>query len=349
MHMLGIPIVRAAAPDMTGNMKQAYNLSMREIAGRKLHHGPERYLNPFARREHGGFWRVMRWKLFAENRFKGFYQQESVAPVKIDWKQIEQHHDLAVTFLKHATLIIKDGDEYIYVDPVFFKIFRFIKDFTPIDFDIKSLPKPDHILITHGHYDHLDKKSLAFFDKQTHVITPLGYDSIFKDLDMGRRDRLDWFDTAVQNGREITCLPCHHWTMRNPITGPNTSLWGSYLIKTRSGPVIYVSGDLAYFDRFSELGKEFQIDLAIFNLGAYEPRWFMADSHINPDETVRAFQEINAKKLMIAHWGTFRLGDEPIHFPPIDILREVQKAGLQDHFIPITHGQTLFYDSLKVL
>ena len=78
--------------------------------------------------------------------------------------------------------------------------------------------------------------------------------------------------------------------MRNPIVGPNRSLWGSYLIKSASGPVIYISGDTAYFDRFSEIGNEFKIDLAIFNLGAYEPRWFMADSHINPAETVRAFR-----------------------------------------------------------
>ena len=329
-------------------MKRFNNINLREIVKRKLHHGTKQYLNPFGSRMHGNFWRLMRWKLFDESRFKPFYSQEPTVPLKMDWKPIEKYKGLSITFLKHATLVIKDGDDYIYVDPVFFPIFRFIKDFTPFNFDIKELPKPKHILITHGHYDHLDKKSLAVFDKQSHLITPKGYDSIFKGLEMDRREPLDWFDTLTQGDREITFLPCHHWTMRNPITGPNTNLWGSYLIRTKSGPVVYVSGDLAYFDRFKEIGEEFQIDLAIFNLGAYEPRWFMADSHINPVETVRAFRQLNAKYLMIVHWGTFRLGDEPVHFPPIDILRELQKAGLQDRYIRISHGQTLFFDSLKV-
>ena len=348
MNMLWISTSQAESGAKDENRNRFSRMSLRQIANQKLHHGIKRYLSPFGSGVHGNFWRLMRWKLFDESRFKPFYLQEPTVPLKMDWTPIEKYKGLSITFLKHATLVIKDGDDYIYVDPVFFPIFRFIKDFTPLNFDIKELPKPKHILITHGHYDHLDKKSLAVFDKQSHLITPKGYDSIFKGLEMDRREPLDWFDALTQDGREITFLPCHHWTMRNPITGPNTNLWGSYLIRTKSGPVIYVSGDLAYFDRFKEIGEEFQIDLAIFNLGAYEPRWFMADSHINPVETVRAFQQLNAKYLMIVHWGTFRLGDEPVHFPPIDILRELQKAGLQDRYIRISHGQTLFFDSLKV-
>ena len=331
------------------NWKLVNKMSLREITKRKLHHGSDRYLNPFGRRKHGNLWRVMRWKLFGENRFKRFYPSEPVVPVKMDWRFLKEYKGLGITFLKHATLIIKDGDDYIYIDPVLFNIFRFIKDFTPLHFDIRELPNPKHLLITHGHYDHLDKKSLSHFNKKTHIISPVGYNSIFKGLGMTNRDQLDWFDTLTQGNREITLLPCHHWTMRNPIVGPNRSLWGSYLIKSASGPVIYISGDTAYFDHFSEIGNEFKIDLAIFNLGAYEPRWFMADSHINPAETVRAFQELNAKHLMIVHWGTFRLGDEPVHFPSIEIKQEMQKAGLQDRYVEINHGQTLFFDSFNVV
>ena len=327
---------------------KAKNMRLREMAERKLHHGNERFLNPFSKITHGNPLRVLRWKLFGKNRFDQFYSQEPVFPVKVDWHVIDKHNDLSITFLKHSTLIIKDGRDYIYIDPVFSKIFRFIDDFTPLQFDIRTLPQPRHLLITHGHYDHLHKPSLAHFQKQTHVITPLGYQSIFKDLEMPNHNQFDWFDTVTHGNREITLLPCHHWTMRNPFTGPNTSLWGSFLIKTSSGPTIYVSGDTAYFDRFREIGREYQIDLAIFNLGAYEPRWFMADSHINPAETVHAFKELGAERLMIAHWGSFRLGDEPVHFPPIDMKHEMQNAGLIEHYIPIHHGQTLFFDTMQV-
>lgn len=138
------------------------------------------------------------------------------------------------------------------------------------------------------------------------LITPLGYDDVFADLKMTRRTQLDWFDSFDDRKRQIKLIPCDHWTMRNPLEGPNRLLWGSYLLRTASGPTIFISGDTAYFDRFKEIGEEFSIDLAIINLGAYEPRWFMAGSHINPDETVQAFKELGAARLLIVHWGTFR-------------------------------------------
>ena len=320
-----------------------HGLSLRQIARRKLHHGNSRFVNPFSETTHGRIWKVLSWKLFHENRFKIYYDQEPTTPVSIDWEPIRRHRGLSVTFLKHAGVMIKDLDRYLLVDPVFSGLFRFIKDFTPFEFDINEIPEPDHILITHGHYDHLDKPSLASLKKDTHVITPLGYDEVFSDLEMDRRTQLDWFDAYRQGKLEITLLPCNHWTMRNPLTGPNRSLWGSFLIKTASGRTIFIGGDSAYFDGFREIGKEFSIDLAILNLGAYEPRWFMASSHMNPVETVRAFQELHAESLLIVHWGTFRLGDEPVHFPPLDLARELERQGLLDRLVHLNHGQTLFY------
>ena len=75
-------------------------------------------------------------------------------------------------------------------------------------------------------------------------------------------------------------------------------------------------------------------------MGAYAPRWFMAPSHMNPQETVDAFKRLRAKKLMIVHWGTFRLGDEPVHFPPLDLRNELEKQGLLDRWVDIKHGET---------
>jgi L-ascorbate metabolism protein UlaG (beta-lactamase superfamily) len=315
---------------------------LRELAQKKLHHGKERFINPFSTKEHGNMLRVLHWKMFSENKFKSHYDQERVIPVSIDWEPIRDHGSLSVTFVKHASVMIKDQDQYILVDPIFSEIFRFIKDFTPLDFDLEEIPRPDHVLISHGHYDHLDTRSLSSLSGDTHVVSPLGYEDVFADVKMTNRTQLDWFSTFEDGRREITLLPCDHWTMRNPIEGPNTSLWGSYLLKTASGPTIYVSADTAYFDRFREIGEEYSIDLAIINLGAYEPRWFMAGSHINPRETVQAFKELGAARLMIVHWGTFRLGDEPVHFPPLDIKREMEKEGLSDRLVYLEHGETLF-------
>ena len=325
---IGFPNSGNALENIGPMNTQLKGLNLREIARRKLHHGNGRFVNPFSETTHGRFWKVLSWKLFHENRFRTHYDQEPIMPVSIDWGPIRRHNGLSVTFLKHAGVMIKDLDRYVLVDPVFFDLFWFIKDFTPFEFDIKEMPKPDHVLITHGHYDHLDKHSLASLEKDTHVITPRGYDGVFDDLEMNKRTQLDWFDTYTQEKLEITLLPCNHWTMRNPLTGPNRSLWGSFLIRTARGPTIFIGGDSAYFDGFREIGKEFSIDLAILNLGAYEPRWFMGSSHMNPAETVKAFQELRAENLLIVHWGTFRLGDEPVHFPPIDLARELEKQGL---------------------
>ncbi len=321
---------------------EAEGLSLREIVRRKIHHGDGRFRNPFAKAAQGSPWTLIKWKFFSVNRFKSQYARERVSPVSVDWKAIEGDRGLSVTFIKHAGVLIKDLDVHILVDPIFWSVSRFIKDFTPLAFDVTKLPAPDHILVTHGHYDHLDVPTLSSFAEETHVITPLGYDDLFGSLGMNRRTRLDWFDSFEEDGREITLLPCDHWTMRNPLVGPNRSLWGSYLIKTAAGPTIYVSGDTAYFRGFPEIGKEFPIDLAIINLGAYEPRWMMAAHHMNPGEAVKAFKELGAEKLMVVHWGTFRLGDEPVYLPPIELQRELEKEGLLSRFVPLEHGRTLF-------
>jgi N-acyl-phosphatidylethanolamine-hydrolysing phospholipase D len=316
--------------------------SLRDIVQEKMHHNSDGFVNPLGMNREGRFWEVMKWKFFHSNQFKEFFDEERVIPVSIDWEPVRQHQGCSITYVKHAAVMIKDEDDYILVDPVFSDIFWFIKDFSPLEFDLQTMPTPRHVLITHGHYDHLDKSSLASLNKGTHVISPLGYDSIFRDLAMNNRTQLDWFDSHADGKREIISLPCNHWTMRNPLTGPNRSLWGSYLIKTSGGHTIYLSGDTAYFDGFEQLGTEFNIDLAIFNVGAYEPRWFMAPSHMNPRETVQAFKELNARKLLIVHWGTFRLGDEPVHFPPIQVKEELKKEGLLDRWVDLKHGETLF-------
>lgn len=315
---------------------------LRDIVRAREHHGSEGFINPVGLGRQGRFWQIMKWKFFSQNRFRKFYDDEPVTPITIDWETVKNHQHTSITFLKHASVVINDRGRFIMVDPVYSDIFWFIKDYSPLNFDPRTIPEPQHVLITHGHYDHLDIESLGYLKKNTHIVTPLGYDQHFSELGMTNRTRLDWYEKYSDGKQEITLLPCNHWTMRNPISGPNRSLWGSYLIKTSSGYTIYISGDTAYFDGFEQLGQEFDIDLAVFNVGAYEPRWFMAPSHMNPRETVQAFKELNARKLLVVHWGTFRLGNEPVHFPPLQVKEELEKEGLRDRLVDLKHGQTFF-------
>ena len=317
--------------------------SLASLARDRLHHGNGRFINPFSNLDRRNFGRVLRWKLLSQNDFSHHYDQEPVRPVHIDWPSIRMGKNLSVTLIKHAGLLIKDRDDYLLIDPVFGKIFWFIDDFTPLADDLRDMPPIDQLLITHGHYDHIDVDSLSRLDRNTQVLLPLGYGELFDGLGMNNRTHLDWFSTYRRNGREIVFLPCNHWTMRNPLVGPNTGLWGSYLIRTRSGATIYISGDTGYFDGFAEIGELYDIDLAIFNLGAYEPRWFMAPSHMNPEETYQAFRELGARHLLLAHWGTFRLGDEPVHFPPRDMLTVMEMHGAASQMFALSHGGTLVY------
>ncbi|MFH1983790.1 MAG: MBL fold metallo-hydrolase [Pseudomonadota bacterium] len=333
----------AIGADASNDTYQPLNgRSLMDLALSRTHHGGNRFSNPFTREKKGSFWPVMRWKLFSPNHFSGYYKDEPSLTVQPDWPRLSAHKGLSVTFVKHATILIKDGPDTFLIDPVFGPIFPFIQDFSPLAGDLDEMPRPTRVLITHGHYDHLDLASLTRLGTDTEIISPLGYDTEFSELGMRRRHTMDWFDNLRVEGSDITFLPCNHWTMRNPLIGPNRSLWGSYLIRTRQGASIYVSGDTGYFDGFQQIGQLFDIDLAIINLGAYEPRWFMAGSHMNPAETVRAFTELGARRLMITHWGTFRLGDEPVHFPPMDIQREMTANGHSDRLLAVSHGETVF-------
>lgn len=277
------------------------DIGLRELARRKLHHGSDCYLNPFNPDERRGLIRLLRWKLASGNRFKPFYSEERVTPVSIDWIPVRETRGLSVTFLRHASVLIRDRECSILVDPVLFGLSPAIKDFTPIAFDIAEIPRPDHLLITHGHYDHLDARSLKAVGREANILTPLGYGDVLAGLRGTRHRQLDWFEPVGDGEREITLLPCNHWTMRNPLKGPDRALWGSWLIRSASGPTIYVSGDTAYFDRFAEIGRVCDIDLAIFNLG-----------------------------------------DDPVHFPPLDIRREMEREGLGDRLVDVRHGETLF-------
>jgi len=320
------------------------DVSLQEIVDQRLHHGHGRFVNPLARQARHSPFQFLKWKLFSDNRFKKDYAEERVKPVTLDWEPILDAGGVSVTFINHASQYIIAGKTRALVDPIFFGLPGFIKDFSPLVTDGRPAPAPDVVLITHGHFDHLDKKSLATFGPGQFVVSPLGYDNVFDSLDMANRTQLDWLETVTCGDLKITLLPCNHWTMRNPLAGANTSLWGSYVIETAQGFTVYVSGDTAYFPQFQEIGRRWTIDLAIFNLGAYEPRWFMAQSHMNPEDTVQAFLALNAARLMVVHWGTFRLGDEPVHFPPIELKEVMRAMDLAERLIELSPGGTVRFD-----
>jgi L-ascorbate metabolism protein UlaG (beta-lactamase superfamily) len=313
---------------------------LRKIVADGLNRNSGGFINPLLTGTERNFFDILKWKLASRNEYRDLYRYERVRSVKIDFKAIEGKGGLSVTFVKHASIFINDGDASILVDPVFFFL-PGVRNFTPLAFRPSEFPVPDYVLITHDHFDHLSLRTLKLFKEKSRLITPLGYNSLIKGYQK-RHEEFDWFDSYNDGKREIISVPSNHWCFRNPIRGRNSSLWCSYLIKTSGSQNIFIAGDTAYHDYFADIGKEFKIDLAVFNLGAYEPEWFMNPAHINPRDTVKAFQELGANRLMIVHWGSFRLGDDPVWLPPVDIALNMKKAGLSEKLVHLEHGETLF-------
>lgn len=107
------------------------------------------------------------------------------------------------------------------------------------------------------------------------------------------------------------------------------SLWGGFILEG-SRVTLYHSGDTAYFDGFTEIGRRFPgIDAALLPIGAYDPEWFMRKQHMNPEDAVQSFVDLGAKQFLAMHWGTFKLTDEPLTEPPERLAAEWQRRGLE--------------------
>lgn len=119
----------------------------------------------------------------------------------------------------------------------------------------------------------------------------------------------------------IDYLPSQHWS-RRWLTDTNVHLWGSFMIQNKTNnKTIYFAGDSGYGQHFLDIGNEYNIDIAMIGIGAYEPQWFMQSAHTGPTDAYRAFTDLKAKYWIPMHYGTFDLSDEPIFYPE-QILRE---------------------------
>ncbi len=247
---------------------------------------------------------------------------------------------LRVSHIGHATFLIQAGGLNLMIDPVFSERaspFQFAgpRRVNPPGVDFSRLPTIDAILITHNHYDHLDLNSVhRIFDRdRCRIIAPLGNDAIIR---AGRPDITveahDWHD-QVQVGETIavTLVPAYHWSARGAFDR-RMALWASYVISTPSGKIYHI-GDTGYHDGtfFREHGEQFgPFRLAVLPIGAYEPRWFMADNHMNPAEAVAVMQSLRAETAIGHHWGTFQLTDEAVEQPRLALAAALESAGLAD-------------------
>jgi L-ascorbate metabolism protein UlaG (beta-lactamase superfamily) len=329
------------------SQEQTRTMDLEDLAKRKAHHreNPGGFLNPWlSDGEPGGLLRFLKWK-FSTNPYaeeKKIRPRFPVIPTRV--QEVESGGD-SITYLGHATLWIRLLNQNVLTDPVFpDSIAFFIKRHAPFPIPLEGLPEFQVVLISHSHYDHLNKASIVRLGNKPLYLTPLGYKDWFQDVVPGARVvELDWFGTYTYQGITYRLLPAQHWTKRT-LFDTNKRLWGSWLIEG-GGRKVYFGADSGYFQGFREFGRKYgPMDAALLPVGLYEPRWFMKTHHMNPEEAVRAAGELRAGAIIPQQWGVFDLTDEPLTLPPQDYRAAARAAGLTEKEAPlIQHGGTWYF------
>jgi L-ascorbate metabolism protein UlaG (beta-lactamase superfamily) len=229
-----------------------------------------------------------------------------------------------LTWIGHATWLVQlDGLSFL-TDPILSdSLPGFIERNVPPGLPFDRLPRVDAALVSHNHYDHLDLPTLKRLGAP--VVAGLGTERLL------RRERLaatplGWWESTRVGGVRITFVPAQHFSQRG-LFDRNRALWGGFVIEGSSA-TIYFAGDTALFPGFRQIGERFHVDAALLPIGAYDPSWFMAPVHLSPEEALRAFADLGATTFFAMHWGTFKLGDEPLDEPPRRLEAERLRLGL---------------------
>lgn len=241
-----------------------------------------------------------------------------------------QGAELRVTYINHATLLIQQHGLNILTDPLWSKRaspFEFIgpKRYHPPGLSLDQLPPIDLILVSHNHYDHLDLFSLRQLAERfpsAQVVTGLGNSGLIGECGFPDVIELDWWQSLPLNEYlNLHAVPVQHWSARAR-HDTNRSLWLGFVLDSADGPVLF-PGDSGLGPEFKLIHQRFgPLRFAALPIGAYAPRWFMRDNHMNPDDAVQAHQQLASQCSMAIHFGTFNLSDEE-QFAP---LQELDKA-----------------------
>ena len=261
---------------------------------------------------------------------------------------LTQASDTIVSFVGHATFLIQTSAGNILTDPVYAQRASPVSWLGPQrvrqpGIRFADLPPIDMVLVSHNHYDHCDVATLGRLVQACDplFITPLGNGGLLRRAGATRLVELDWWEPISQGEANVLLTPAQHFSARG-VHDRNRALWGSFVVET---PHIrlYFGVDSGYADHFREIGQRCGApDVALLPIGAYEPRWFMRDMHMNPAEAVQTHLDLEARLSIAMHFGTFPLTIEGIEEPVGTLREELARRQIPDaEFRVLECGESL--------
>ena len=228
-----------------------------------------------------------------------------------DWSE---DRELQLAWIGHSTLLIKIEAKWVITDPIFSEKAGSFGWFSPgryseLPIKIEDLPRMDAVIISHDHYDHLDKSSIkALAGKARRFIVPLGVGKYLESWGIARKQitELDWWEETNVGHLSITATPSRHFSGRG-LFDRNETLWASYAIKGHANSVFF-GGDSGWHEQLYEIGEKLgPFDVTLFEMGAYGNGMGWEEIHMTPEQAVKAHQAVNGKIIVPIHWGTFDL------------------------------------------
>ena len=230
---------------------------------------------------------------------------------------------ICITWIGHASFLIQGPHGNILVDPNWANWLLVVRRLRHAGLAHHHLPTIDLVLITHAHFDHLNRKSLRQIAANQPIVVPAGVGDLVHGLGFEKVYEINWWERLRFPGAAITFVPAKHWGARK-VTDHHRG-YGGYVIDM-GGRTIYHAGDSGYFPGFREIGKKFRPEVALLPIGAYHGPKF-GENHMTPEQALRAFGDLRSKILVPMHFGTYRLSYEPLHEPPQRLMEEATRAG----------------------
>jgi L-ascorbate metabolism protein UlaG (beta-lactamase superfamily) len=243
---------------------------------------------------------------------------------------------VALTWIGHASFLVQAPGVNLLIDPNWARWLKVIKRLREPGLEINALPSIDAVLVTHAHFDHLDRKTLRLVAREQPIVVPRNVGRLVQGLGFDRVHELDVWESMQLGPARVTMTPAHHWGAR--MLADTHRGFGGFLIEV-GGRTIFHCGDSAYFPGFAEIGKKQPVDIALMPIGAYDAP-SKREVHMTPEDALRAFVELGAQTLVPMHYGTFPLSYEPVWEPPSRLIERAAAEGLLDRVCFLREGES---------